>query len=230
VLSFISPITLALISNKTLREENNSDHLIGLIDNFVKTVSGGLTGTGRANPGDSVKNSPLTPSESQYSAKLMRVNHSGEVAAQALYQGQLFFEKDSQLVEYLSNAANEEADHLIWTSSQLKKLSSHESYFNSLWYFGAFFLGVFASVSGKRYSTSFLAETENQVAEHLRGHLSIIPLKDKSSILVIESMLEDETAHANWAKNSGSFKELPNILKSLMGNGAKIMIYFSKKT
>jgi ubiquinone biosynthesis monooxygenase Coq7 len=158
----------------------------------------------------------------------MRVNHSGEVAAQALYQGQLVFEKDLNLIKYFLKASDEEADHLRWTSSQLTKLDSHESYFNVLWYIGAFFVGATASLTGEK-SIGFLAETERQVADHLSGHLSRLPKNDKSSRLVLESMLNDETEHASWAENSKDFKELPDKLKNLMQAGSKVMIFISHK-
>jgi ubiquinone biosynthesis monooxygenase Coq7 len=212
-----------------MRNYNSTDSVIGLFDNFLKTVSGTLSGTGRKNPGDDTISKDLAKFEKRLSGKLMRVNHAGEVAAQALYQGQLLFEKNYQTVDYYHKAANEEADHLIWTSSQIKKLDSHESYFNSLWYWGAFFLGVSASLSGEKKSIGFLAETERQVAEHLANHLKILPENDKSSRLVVETMLRDETEHASWAEGSEGFTELPKVLKNFMQQGAKIMVYFSQK-
>ena len=208
---------------------NKSDSIICSFDNFLKTVFGNLSGTGRENPGDNFAITDLTPEERATSAKLMRVNHSGEVAAQALYQGQMLLEKNKNMVEYFAKAAEEEADHLNWTSSQIIKLNSHESYLNLLWYGGAFILGVSASLSGEKKSLGFLAETERQVEEHLIGHLKVIPKNDESSRLVVEAMLRDEAEHAHWAENSKNYLELPKLLKKFMKQGAKLMIFFSQK-
>lgn len=210
-----------------MRKFTNADSLVCLFDNFIKTLNGDLAGSGRENPANVINSSDLSIEDFSYSGKLMRVNHSGEVAAQALYQGQLFFENIQSSRSYLLRAAVEEADHLRWTSAQLEKLHSHESYLNSFWYVGAFFLGLTAGFSGKKKSLGFLAETERQVAEHLSGHLTLIPENDISSRLIIKSMLADETEHANWAENSKDFIELPTWLRVLMRQGAKVMIFFS---
>ena len=111
---------------------SNSDSIICVFDNFLKTVFGNLSGTGRKNPGDQIEITDLTNEEKKTSANLMRVNHAGEVAAQALYQGQILFERNSDMVDYFSKAAEEEADHLNWTSSQITKLGSRQSYLNFL--------------------------------------------------------------------------------------------------
>jgi ubiquinone biosynthesis monooxygenase Coq7 len=212
-----------------MRNFSSTDSVICLFDNFLKTLSGNLSGTGRRNPGDYITGKDLSKAEKLLSGKLMRVNHAGEVAAQALYQGQLLFEKNSHTVDYFNKAAEEEADHLIWTSSEIKKLDSHESYLNSLWYLGAFLLGVSASLSGEKKSLGFLAETERQVANHLSNHLKILPDTDKSSRLVVETMLQDETKHALWAEQSEGFTKLPKVFKNYMQRGAKIMVSFSHK-
>ena len=208
---------------------NHSDQFICLFDNFLKTISGSLSGTGRKNPGDSVQSKDMTSKEFRLSGKLMRVNHAGEVAAQGLYQGQLLFEKNENMVNYFHKAAEEEADHLIWTSSQVAKLNSRESCLNSLWYWGAFMLGLGASLSGNEKSLGFLAETERQVANHLDSNLKILPKNDESSIMIVQTMLHDETEHALWAENSDNFVKLSKLLKNFMKNGAKIMISCSQR-
>ena len=208
---------------------SNSDSIICVFDNFLKTVFGNLSGTGRKNPGDQIEITDLTNEEKKTSANRMRENHAGEVAAQALYQGQILFERNSDMVDYFSKAAEEEADHLNWTSSQITKLGSRQSYLNFLWYGGAFFLGVSASLSGEKKSLGFLAETERQVEKHLLGHLKVLPGNDKSSRLIVKAMLEDEAGHAHWAENSKSYVKLPKLLQNFMQQGAKVMIFFSHK-
>ena len=208
---------------------NKTDSIICSLDNFLKTVYGNLSGTGRKNPGDKADITDLTIQEKKISASLMRVNHAGEVAAQALYQGQMLFEKNRDMVMYFSKAAEEEADHLNWTSYQIDKLDSHKSYLNFIWYSGAFLLGASAALSGEKKSLGFLAETERQVEEHLQGHLKVFPKNDKSSRLVIEEMLRDEAEHADWAENSKNFVELPKTLKKFMKQGAKLMVFVSQR-
>ena len=213
-----------------MRNYDRKDSFFCLLDNLLKTISGNLNGTGRPNPGEDAEPLPQqSKSDRVFSGELMRINHSGEVAAQALYQGQLFFETDTNMIDYLTNAAEEEADHLLWTSAQIKSLDTRQSYLNVVWYFGAFFLGATASLYGEKISRGFLAETEKQVAKHLEGHLSRLPVNDKSSRRVIELMLIDETAHADWAENSQNYTELNPFLKFVMKQGSKIMINVSQK-
>ena len=159
----------------------------------------------------------------------MRVNHSGEVAAQALYQGQSLVENNKEMLTYLKTAANEEADHLLWTNDRLKTLNTNPSFLNPLWYGGAFVLGVFSRSFGTKISVGFLAETERQVENHLNNHLQIFPKKDLYSIFILKTMLEDEVEHANWAENSKNYTALPFVVKNFMKVGSKIMISFSKK-
>ncbi len=213
-----------------MRNYDKKDTFFCLLDNFLKTISGNLSGTGRPNPGEDAEGlSQQSKNDRVFSGELMRINHSGEVAAQALYQGQLFFETDAQMIDYLTKAAEEEADHLIWTSAQIKSLNARQSYLNVVWYFGAFFLGATASLYGEKISRGFLAETEKQVAEHLESHLSLLPTDDKSSRRVVEFMLEDESAHAEWAENSENYTELNPLLKFMMKQGSKIMINVAQK-
>ncbi len=218
-----------MVISKVMIIINKTDSIICSLDNFLKTVYGNLSGTGRINPGDKVDITDLTTGEKKISASLMRVNHAGEVAAQALYQGQMLFERNKNMVMYFSKAAEEEADHLNWTSNQIDKLNSHKSYLNFLWYGGAFLLGATAALSGEKKSLGFLAETERQVEEHLQGHLKVFPKNDKSSRLVIEEMLRDEAEHADWAENSKNFVELPKTLKKFMKQGAKLMVFVSQR-
>jgi ubiquinone biosynthesis monooxygenase Coq7 len=214
-----------------MRIFNNTDKFFMVFDNFIKTNFGGLSGSGRKNPAlEFYKNSNLlNDKQKNLSQNLMRVNHSGEVAAQALYQGQMLLENDVILINYLKEAANEEADHLSWTSEQLDFLESKKSFFNPLWYGGAFFLGVLSRGFSKSTSMGFLAETERQVVSHLEEHLKSFPVNDIASNEILKKMLIDESTHADWAENSDNYIELPIIIKSFMRIGSKVMIVISQK-
>ena len=153
-----------------LRRKNKLDLVINVFDNFLKTNFGGLVGSGRNSPAvdlvASHEKEDINPSW-ELSGKLMRINHSGEVAAQGLYQGQLFFETDPSMRDYLEKAAGEEADHLMWTEEYLAAKGTKKSYLNPIWYLGSFGLAVFMQLQGQKKSKSFLAETERQVQRHL---------------------------------------------------------------
>ena len=207
---------------------NQLDKLVVAFDNFFKTNFDGITGSGRPNPSNESVNCNLDNLEKRQSGSLMRVNHSGEVAAQALYQGQSLIENNSEIVNYLQNAAVEEADHLIWTRNRLKTLGSNPSVLNPIWYGGAFFLGIISRSFGTKVSVGFLAETERQVEAHLRNHLQIFPKNDLESIKILETMLNDEVEHAKWAESSNNFSELPYPIKISMKIGSMIMIKVSK--
>ncbi len=209
---------------------NNLDKLLVTFDNFFKTNFGGISGSGRSYPQPLTKKIKLelNNDERKESGSLMRVNHSGEVAAQALYQGQSLIENNKQTLDYLKNASIEEADHLLWTKNRLKALGSKPSFLNPLWYSGAFFLGVLSRSFGTNTSLGFLAETERQVETHLRHHLQIFPKNDFKSITVLETMLKDEIEHAKWAENSENFSKLPLVIKYFMKIGSIIMIKVSK--
>ena len=218
------------------RRKNKLDLVINVFDNFLKTNFGGLNGSGRRNPavglveGDDKKGP--NPSQ-QLSGKLMRINHSGEVAAQGLYQGQLLFETDPAMRDYLEKAAKEEADHLMWTEEYLVAKSTKKSYLNPVWYLGSFGLGVFMQIRGHKKSKSFLAETERQVQKHLEKHLDIFPSKDKQARAILKKMYEDEGEHANWAENDSSCneerEELSKFEKRVMGFMSKVMIETSRR-
>ena len=145
----------------------------------------------------------------------MRINHSGEVAAQGLYQGQLFFETDPAMRNYLEKAAKEEADHLMWTEEYLAAKGAKKSYLNPIWYLGSFGLAVFMQLQGQKKSKSFLAETERQVQTHLEKHLDIFPSEDNQARAILKKMYEDEGEHANWAENDSSGNEVKEELSKL---------------
>jgi len=164
----------------------------------------------------------LTPEEKREAAALMRVNHVGEVCAQALYTAQAASTRDPALCRHLERAAAEETDHLAWTSARLEELGGRPSLLNPLWYAGAFGLGLLAGRLGDRVSLGFVMETERQVEAHLASHLDRLPATDLSSRAIVAQMKEDEAAHAAQAASAGG-AELPAPVKGLMRAAAKVM-------
>ena len=215
---------------------NKLDLVINVFDNFLKTNFGGLVGSGRKSPAEGLVASHEREnlnSSRELSGKLMRINHSGEVAAQGLYQGQLFFETEPTMRNYLKKAAKEEADHLMWTEEYLAAKGTKKSYLNPIWYLGSFGLAVFMQLQGQKKSKSFLAETERQVQTHLEKHLDIFPSEDNQAQVILKKMYEDEGDHANWAENNLSGndlnEELSKFEKHAMGVMSKVMIETSKR-
>ena len=164
----------------------------------------------------------------QRSVALMRVNHVGEVCAQALYQGQAITSRSENVKRKMRVAAEEEIDHLQWCAERIAELDGKTSIFNPLWYMGSFALGVSAGVAGDKWSLGFLAETERQVVDHLRSHLQRLPSNDHRSRAIVEQMVIDETQHAEMAEDSGA-AELPQWVKSAMRATAKVMTSISEK-
>ena len=165
----------------------------------------------------------LTDAEKSLSAALMRVNHVGEVCAQALYTGQALASKDPALKRKLEAACREETDHLAWTRERLEQLNSRPSLLNPLWYAGSFLIGYGAGkLGGDKLSLGFVVETENQVEAHLAGHMSQLPANDLASRAIVALMKTDEVAHARMAQKAGAV-ELPEPVKHAMGAAAKLM-------
>jgi len=164
----------------------------------------------------------LTPAEKKLSAAYMRVNHVGEICAQALYTGQAAATRNRALRTQLQAAAREETDHLAWTRQRLDALGSRPSLLNPLWYAGAFALGMVAGKIGDRVSLGFVVETEDQVSAHLAGHLKDLPANDAASRAIVAQMKLDEEAHANEARRAGAI-ELPGPVKALMRGAARVM-------
>ena len=219
-----------------LRRVNKLDLVINVFDNFLKTNFGGLVGSGRKNPAVGLVAShekESLNSSGELSGKLMRINHSGEVAAQGLYQGQLLFETEPTMRNYLKKAAREEADHLMWTEEYLVAKGTKKSFLNPIWYLGSFGLAVFMQLQGQKKSKSFLAETERQVQTHLENHLNIFPSEDNQARVILTKMYEDEGEHANWAENGSSGndskEELSRFEKHAMEVMSKVMIETSKR-
>jgi ubiquinone biosynthesis monooxygenase Coq7 len=172
--------------------------------------------------GDLSEESQLTEKERAHSAGLMRVNHVGEVCAQALYQAQKLATNSPELKASFERAAREEEDHLAWTSTRLKDLESRPSLLNPLWYAGALAIGFVAGRFGDRASLGFMAETERQVEQHLDGHMKTLPANDHASRAIVEQMRLDESAHAAAAIGAGG-SEVPFPVRALMRAASKVM-------
>jgi ubiquinone biosynthesis monooxygenase Coq7 len=164
----------------------------------------------------------LSIGERTHSAGLMRVNHVGEVCAQALYQSQKLIARDEKTRDLLDRAAKEEMDHMAWCEERLKELDSRPSLLNPVWYFGAFGIGLLAGIAGDRWSLGFVAETEKQVERHLDQHLERLPENDSRSRNIVMQMRQDEIEHGSSALEAGG-QELPAPVKTLMSGISKIM-------
>jgi 3-demethoxyubiquinol 3-hydroxylase len=173
-------------------------------------------------PAKNIDTSPITAPENKHIAGLMRVNHSGEVCAQALYQGQALTAKLTHIKKQMMDASAEEVDHLAWCEQRLQELGSNPSRLNPIWYGGSLFIGAIAGLCGDAVSLGFVAETEQQVSRHLECHLQDIPLHDKKSRAIIEQMWKDEQSHAAIAMEAGAIT-LPVFIKKTMGFLSKIM-------
>lgn len=176
----------------------------------------------RRSPAAGAPEAHLDDAERRHSAALMRVNHVGEVCAQALYQGQALASTDDALRATLSEAAAEEADHLAWTEQRLVELGGRKSLLNPMWYGGAFALGLVAGRLGERWSLGFLSETERQVETHLKGHLETLPEGDLPSRAIVAQMKSDEVRHADMADAMGAHV-VPPPVQSLMRLAARVM-------
>ena len=166
----------------------------------------------------------LTDAEKRESGALMRVNHTGEVAAQALYHGQAFVARSSGIRLMLLKAAREETDHLAWCETRLSELQSRTSLLNPLWYAGSFSIGAVAAAFGDRVSLGFVSETERQVEGHLDSHLARLPVTDLRSRAIVEAMRTDEISHGEAARRAGG-AELPAPVRALMKHSARVMTH-----
>lgn len=198
------------------------DQLIINIDQAVRTVFGKPLVTERTNPAKDVAQPKLNTEEARHSTGLMRINHTGEVCAQALYQGQALTAKLPDIRTSMERAAQEENDHLEWCEGRLKELGSQPSYLNLFWYVGSFAIGATAGFIGDKWSLGFVAETERQVVRHLDTHITQLPEDDNKSLAILEQMKIDEQNHATTAHEAGA-AELPEPIKKLMGLTSKLM-------
>lgn len=205
------------------RQYSLSDRICMGIDDALRAVSGASKTTGRSYPATHIQESNLNQNERKHSAALMRVNHSGEVAAQALYQAQGFISRDKKIKNKMQYAAIEEGDHLAWCQKRLTELGSHTSYLNPFWYAGSFTIGLGAGIFGDKWNLGFLAETEQQVVQHLENHLKILRVRDAKSSAILQQMQIDEAAHRDEAIQIGAI-QLPAFIKKLMGLMSKVMV------
>ena len=204
------------------RHHSPIDNLIINFDQGLRTIFGKPDITERPDPAKNIDENELTESERKLSAGLMRINHAGEIAAQALYQGQALTARSHYVKEQMQQSAQEEYDHLDWCEKRVKALDSHTSYLNPLWYTGSLTLGALAGAIGDKWSLGFVVETEKQVGNHLKEHLKRLPQADEKSRAVLEQMDIDEAEHAEKAKNAGA-AELPLPIKTTMKLTSKIM-------
>jgi len=197
------------------------DLLLTALDRALRTVAARPVASA-PDPAATAQDDELSDSERRHSAALMRVNHVGEVCAQALYDAQALATGDSELRELFERAAREEGDHLAWTQRRIEELGGHTSLLNPLWYGGAFAIGLIAARAGDRISLGFMAETERQVEHHLDGHLERLPEGDSASRAIIEQMKTDEVGHASTALQRGG-AVLPWPARLAMKLAAKVM-------
>lgn len=206
-----------------------SRHL-SLIDNFIinadralrTLVAGSDMTCERPSPARPLDEADLSDSERKHAAALMRVNHTGEVCAQALYQGQALTAKLPQVRKDMEHAAGEEIDHLVWCQDRIDALDSHASYLNPIWYGLSFAIGAGAGLVSDKVSLGFVAATEDQVCKHLQSHLEQLPVNDLRSRAVVEQMLEDEARHADMALSAGGYN-FPTPVKGIMTIVSKAM-------
>ena len=200
------------------------NNIVNELDIALRTLSDKKTGTERCYPPDPAdKNTEeLTQKEKDLSIQMMRINHAGEVAAQALYRGQAFVCKDPEIKEHLIQAGEEETDHLVWCKKRLDELDGKSSILNPLWYAGSFAIGAIFGSMGEKTSLGFVEETEKQVVIHLQKHLDKISPKDKETIEILKTMQADEDLHAGQANESGA-EELESPTKKVMEVTAKVM-------
>ncbi len=192
-------------------------------DQAIRAVTGCAQSNARAYPAASEAEAELTATQRQHVAGLMRVNHAGEVAAQALYHGQGIVSKNKQIQAQMQQAALEEGNHLAWCSQRLLELNSHASYLNPVWYVGSFMIGAVAGLVGDQWSLGFVAETEYQVGKHLEEHMKLLPEQDSKSIKILQQMQRDEEQHREDAIHAGA-ATLPFFIRKLMRWTANVMV------
>jgi ubiquinone biosynthesis monooxygenase Coq7 len=205
------------------RTPPSPDAFILQFDKALRTVFASAHSR-RAYPDAGIPEAELSEAEKRHAAGLMRVNHSGEVCAQALYQGQALTARNPEAARALLEASDEETEHLAWCERRLHELGSHKSFLNPLWYAGSFALGAVAGALGDKWNLGFLAETERQVEGHLDGHLSSLPETDAKSRAVVEQMKADEIRHAETAIAHGG-AELPEPVKQAMRLTSKLLTF-----
>ena len=199
----------------------NLDRLFVEFDKGLRTLFSQAHSV-RAYPDANVSEATMDETEKKNAAALMRVNHSGEICAQALYQGQALTARDPLVQQNLQQAAQEETEHLAWTARRVHELGGHLSLLNPFWYTGSLAIGAAAGLLGDRWNLGFLAETERQVGEHLQSHLDRLPQQDEKSRAIVAQMYTDEAGHADLAVSLGG-AELPQPIRLAMKLNSKVM-------
>jgi ubiquinone biosynthesis monooxygenase Coq7 len=198
------------------------DRFIAEFDTALRSVVGGANSR-RPTPGsNAMSNANLNAAQRKHAAGLMRVNHVGEVCAQALYQSQKMLARDPEIQAMLEHSGQEEMDHLAWCETRLQELGSHPSYLNPFWYAGSFAIGMIAGLAGDRWSLGFVAETEKQVENHLESHLEKLPQEDLRSRAIVDQMRIDEIEHGQAALHAGGVA-LPDPVQKVMQAMSKVM-------
>ncbi len=205
-----------------MRRYSLLDRFITGADKALRTVTPQAMQATRPSPASPLPEAALTEAERRHAAGLMRINHTGEVCAQALYQGQALTARLPDVRAEMEQAAREEEDHLAWCEERVRELGSHTSLLNPLWYAMSFGIGAAAGIAGDKWSLGFVAETENQVCAHLQGHMENAPRQDERTRAIIGQMHADEARHMQMAMAAGA-AELPPPVKHLMGLTSKLM-------
>jgi ubiquinone biosynthesis monooxygenase Coq7 len=215
-----------LSSQTSRRALSGVDRLLSSVDRRLRDLTApsslGTRGASRASPAAGHKEPAMSAQEREHAGGLMRVNHTGEVCAQALYQGQALMARSEQTREKLLSAAQEEADHLAWCEARLNELETTPSKLNPLFYAASFALGAATALAGDKVSLGFVHATEERVASHLRSHLKALPGEDRKSQLILQQMLTDEERHGDEALSHGG-QEFPRPIKDLMSLSSKLM-------
>lgn len=204
------------------RQLSALDRLLVSVDHAVRTLSPGAATAARENPSVTMSSDKLDKSNYRHIAGLMRINHTGEVCAQALYQGQAATAKLPDVKDKMEQAAAEETDHLVWCEDRLNQLGSQTSVLNPLFYALSYGIGAVAGATGDKWSLGFVAATEEQVCKHLRDHLEQLPLEDKKTRAILEQMLSDEEEHGATAIAAGG-EDFPKPIKDVMTVMSKAM-------
>ncbi len=206
----------------THRSYSPFDHLLIGFDQALRTVFGRPQVTERNDPAEGLPEAELRADERDQVARFMRINHTGEVCAQALYSGQALTARLGEVREGMERAAREENDHLDWCERRIRELGDRKSYLNPVWYAGSFAIGALAGLAGDKWSLGFVAETERQVEKHLDEHLQQLPAGDRKTRAILEQMRDDEVAHATKALAAGG-AVLPAPIRLAMRLTSKVM-------
>lgn len=198
------------------------DRFITALDEALRLSTGAAPEPQRANPAGDTPATELSDEERRNVAGLMRVNHAGEICAQALYAGQAMTARNPEVAKKMQRAADEEIDHLAWCEARLSELEDRPSVLNPFWYAGSFAIGALAGIAGDRWSLGFLKETERQVEAHLEEHLGRLPESDARSHAILDQMKIDEASHADMAEAAGG-AELPQLVRRAMAAASGVM-------